>query len=369
MRAFTDLYTVLDETTKTTAKVRALRNYFTQVPAEDAAWAIYFLIGRKPRQLVPSSKVRAWAAKEAGISGWLFQESYDAVGDIAETIALLLPSPEQPSNSPLSYWINQRLLPLRGQSEESQRAAMLQAWREPNQKQRFIWNKLISGGFRVGVSQQLVTRALGELGAIEPAVVTHRLMGDWKPSPSFFARLLAQDPADTDVSRPYPFFLTYALEQPVESLGSRLQWQAEWKWDGIRCQLVRRDRQTFLWSRGEELVTERYPEIASVGQILPEGTVINGEILPWKDAHPPPFAELQWRIDRKTRDAQSCRRCQSSSWRTTFSNIRKLIFVAGPWKSAGLPWLKSSGWRELSSPPPCLKYSFHLSLTHRTGWS
>ena len=299
MKAFADLYTLLDETTKTTAKVRALKDYFAQAPAEDAAWAVYFLIGRKPRQVVPSGKLRAWAAEEAGVSDWLFQESYDAVGDVAETIALLLPPPERSSDSPLSYWIEQRLLPLRGQSEENQHAAMLQAWRELDQHQRFVWNKLISGGFRVGVSQQLVTRALAEVGGIDPAVVAHRLMGDWEPSPSFFTQLLAHDPGDADLSRPYPFFLAYALDQPVESLGDRSQWQAEWKWDGIRCQLIRRGGQTFLWSRGEELVTERYPEIASVGDILPEGTVIDGEILPWQDDRPLPFAQLQRRIGRK----------------------------------------------------------------------
>jgi DNA ligase 1 len=299
MKAFTDLYTLLDETTKTTAKVRALKDYFTQAPAEDAAWAIYFLIGRKPRQVVPSGKLREWAAHEARVSAWLFQESYDAVGDVAETIALLLPPPERSSDSPLSYWIEHRLLPLRGQSEENQHAAMLQAWRELNPHQRFVWNKLISGGFRVGVSQQLVTRALAGVAGIDPAVVAHRLMGDWEPSPTFFTQLLAHDPGDTDLSRPYPFFLAYALDQPIESLGDRSQWQAEWKWDGIRSQLIRRAGQTFLWSRGEELVTERYPEIASVGDLLPEGTVIDGEILPWQDDRPLPFAQLQRRIGRK----------------------------------------------------------------------
>ena len=299
MKAFADLYTLLDETTKTTAKVRALKDYFAQAPAEDAAWAVYFLIGRKPRQVVPSGKLREWAALEAGVSAWLFQESYDAVGDVAETIALLLPPPERSNDSPLSYWIEHRLLPLRGQSEEHQHAAMLQAWRELNQHQRFVWNKLISGGFRVGVSQQLVTRALAGVGGIDQAVVAHRLMGDWKPSPSFFTQLLAHDPGDTDLSRPYPFFLAHALDQPVESLGDRSQWQAEWKWDGIRSQLIRRGGRTFLWSRGEELVTERYPEIASVGDLLPAGTVIDGEILPWQDDRPLPFAQLQRRIGRK----------------------------------------------------------------------
>ena len=168
MKAFTDLYALLDETTKTSAKVRALKDYFAHAPAEDAAWAVYFLIGRKPRQVVPSGKLRAWAAEEAGIPGWLFQESYDAVGDVAETIALLLPPPERCSDFPLSHWIEQRLLPLRGQSEEEQRKAMLQAWRELDQRQRFVWNKLISGAFRVGVSQQLVTRALAEAGDLDP---------------------------------------------------------------------------------------------------------------------------------------------------------------------------------------------------------
>jgi DNA ligase 1 len=250
--------------------------------------------------VVPSGKLRSWAAEEAQVPDWLFQESYDAVGDVAETIALLLPTPERSSDSPLSYWIEQRLLPLRTKSEEDQRTAMVQAWRELDHRQRFVWNKLISGAFRVGVSQQLVTRALGEVGGIDPAVVAHRLMGDWEPSPAFFTQLLANDPADADMSRPYPFFLAHALDQPVEALGDRPLWQAEWKWDGIRCQLIRRREQTFLWSRGEELVTERYPELAAVGDALPEGTVLDGEILPWKDEQPLAFAQLQKRIGRKT---------------------------------------------------------------------
>jgi DNA ligase-1 len=299
MKAFSELYTSLDETTKTTAKVQALKQYFAKAPPADAAWTVYFLIGRRPRQVVPSGKLRAWAAEEAGIPAWLFQEAYDVVGDVAETIALLLPPPEHASDSPLNNWIEKRLLPLRGRSEDLQRAAMLQAWRELDPHQRFVWNKLISGGFRVGVSQQLVIRALAEVGGVDPAVVAHRLMGDWEPSPSFFSQLVAHEPGETDLSRPYPFFLAHALDQPVESLGDRSEWQAEWKWDGIRCQLIRRGGQTFLWSRREELVTDRYPEIASAGDALSAGTVIDGEILPWSDERPLPFAQLQRRIGRK----------------------------------------------------------------------
>jgi DNA ligase 1 len=299
MKAFTNLYAALDETTKTTGKVQALVDYFGRVTAADAAWATYFLIGRKPRQVIPTPKLRAWAIEEAGIPDWLFQESYDAVGDIAETIALLLPPPRESTDLSLSYWVEARLLPLRGKAEDAQRQAILDAWRTLEERQRFVWNKLISGAFRVGVSQQLVTRAIGAVGKVEPAVVAHRLMGDWQPSSAFFERLLAHDPADADLSRPYPFFLAYPLEDTLELLGTIDSWQAEWKWDGIRCQLIRRGAQTFLWSRGEELVTERYPELATVGDALPEGTAIDGEILPFKEDKILPFVMLQKRIGRK----------------------------------------------------------------------
>jgi DNA ligase-1 len=299
MKAFADLYTALDETTKTTRKVQALVDYFGRVSAADAAWTVYFLIGRKPRQVVPVPKLRAWAIEAAGIPDWLFQESYDAVGDIAETIALLLPAARESSDLPLRHWVEDRLLPLRAAPEDVQRQAILEAWRTLDYQQRFVWNKLISGAFRVGVSQQLVTRAIGAVGRVDLAVVAHRLMGDWEPSAAFFEGLLAHDAADADISRPYPFYLAYPLEEALESLGDFNRWQAEWKWDGIRSQLIRRRGQTFLWSRGEELVTERYPELATVGDALPEGTVIDGEILPFKDGHVLPFTMLQKRIGRK----------------------------------------------------------------------
>ena len=300
MKRFASLYSRLDETTKTTEKVKALVDYFGQVAAADAAWAVYFLIGRKPRSVVAMPKLRGWATAEAAIPDWLFQESSDAVGDIAETIALLLPPPRASSDLSLSQWVEERLLPLRTLGEDAQHQAVLEAWRSLDQGQRFIWNKLLSGGFRVGVSQQLVTRALGSFGKLDPAVVAHRLMGDWEPSASFWSGLLAHDPADADVSRPYPFFLAYPLEDTPDTLGEVSLWQAEWNWDGIRSQLIRRRGQTFLWSRGEELVTERYPELAAVGDALPDGTVIDGEILPCKDGRVLPFALLQKRIGRKT---------------------------------------------------------------------
>jgi ATP-dependent DNA ligase len=300
MKQFAELYAALDETNKTSEKVRALVRYFQSAAPTDAAWAVFFLIGRRPRQVVPSRKLWVWAVEAANLPGWLFEECYLAVGDIAEMIALALPDPEHSSDAPLQHWVEERLLPLRTAGETAQKSAMYQAWAELDRRQRFVWNKLITGSFRVGVSAQLVIRALAKVSGLEPAVVAHRLMGDWEPTPEFYARLCAPEAADADVSRPYPFFLAHPLADPPETLGPASEWQAEWKWDGIRAQLIRRAGQTFLWSRGEELVTDRYPELATAGGLLPEGTVLDGEILPWRDGAVLPFGHLQRRIGRKS---------------------------------------------------------------------
>jgi DNA ligase 1 len=300
MKPFADLYAALDETNKTSAKVAALVRYFAAAPPADAAWAVYFLTGRKPKQVVPSRKLREWAIEAAGLPDWLFDESYHAVGDAAETISLLLPDPVASAPEPLHYWVEDVLLPLRRMAEEQQRATLLRAWGAMDRRQRFVWNKLITGEFRVGVSHLLVTRALAQVSGLPPATVAHRLMGDWQPTPGFCRRLVAPESGDVEVSRPYPFFLAYPLEADPATLGPVADWQAEWKWDGIRAQLIRRAGQTFLWSRGEELVTDRYPELRAVGDALPDGTVIDGEILPWGERGVLPFGQLQRRIGRKT---------------------------------------------------------------------
>jgi DNA ligase-1 len=299
MKAFADLYEALDETTKTNRKVEALAAYFAQAPAADAVWAIHFLIGRRPKRLIETRKLMEWAVEEAGIPGWLFDESYQAVGDLAETIALLLPDASSTSGHPLHYWVEERLLPLQSWDDARRREALLEAWRAMSGPQRFVWNKLITGAFRVGVSQSLVVRALAQVSGIEAAVISHRLMGDWQPAPEFYAQLVAKESADADVSRPYPFFLAYPLEGALEDLGAVDEWQVEWKWDGIRSQLIRRQWRTYIWSRGEELVTERFPELEALGGLLPEGTALDGEILPWKDGRPLAFAQMQRRIGRK----------------------------------------------------------------------
>ena len=317
MEAFARLYAELDETTKTNGKVEAMARYFAAADPADAAWALFFLSGRKIRQVIGTPRLRIFALEATGLPDWLFGESYDAVGDFAETVALLLPEARDlglgawglgsamPSpklqDSSLATWVEERLIPLRNADEATQRAGLLQAWAELDTRERFIWNKLITGGFRVGVSQLLVTRALARVGDVDQNAVAHRLMGEWQPTAAFYTGLLAADTGDADASRPYPFFLASPLEgDPAVTLGDLAAWQVEWKWDGIRAQLVRRAGQTFLWSRGEELITERFPELAASGALLPDGTVIDGEVLPWIGDAVQPFAQLQQRIGRKT---------------------------------------------------------------------
>lgn len=314
MLRFAALYQTIDQTTKTTEKLGAMVNYFQTAAPADAAWATYFLCGHKPRQLVPTKLLRQWAAEAAGIPAWLFDEAYHNVGDLAETLSLIVPAPaawprtdaetaiENPSDSPLalSVWVEDRLLPLRRLEPDDQRQAVELIWRQTDTQVRFVVMKLITGAFRVGVSKRLVTRALAQFAGLSPELVAHRLMGDWQPSASLFEQWV--DPADQQVliSQPYPFCLAHAVDPSgPEALGDCQHYAAEWKWDGIRGQLVHRRGETYLWSRGEELMERRWPELEQAADWLPDGTVLDGEILATNEAGVLPFATLQRRIGRK----------------------------------------------------------------------
>ncbi|MGG7605759.1 ATP-dependent DNA ligase [Massilia sp. BKSP1R2A-1] len=307
MREFARLYAELDETTSTTRKLDALQAYFSRAAPENAAWAVYFLAGGKPRQAVPTKLLRQYAIEYAGLDEWLFDESYHAVGDMAETIAHILPPPSKRSDVGLAEWMEGRIGPLRGADPGTIREALYAAWDELDWRERFLFVKLIGGGFRVGVSRLLVTRALAAIAAVDSKLIAQRLMG-WtdnsvRPTAASFLQLIAEQSDEEHTLRggqPYPFFLAHQLQGEPSALGEVDDWQVEWKYDGIRAQLVRRGGQNFLWSRGEDLITERFPELANVR--LPEGTVLDGEVLIWQpgcDA-PAPFADLQKRIGRKT---------------------------------------------------------------------
>ena len=306
MKLFTELYVELDQTNKTNEKIEAMRFYFERARPEDAAWAFYFLSGRKPRQIVPSRFLRDWSIEMSGIPEWLYLESRDTVGDGAETTALLLPNSLSIDETPLHILVEQQLLPLRGGDPETQREAVTDAWSRMNYSQRLVYNKLISGAFRVGVSQQLVVRALSQLSEIPVDVITHRAMGDWEPTAEFFNHLIDTqvDADEAPIARPYPFHLAHQIDTTPHDLGDISDWQAEWKWDGIRAQVIKRQGEVFIWSRGEDLITDRFPEIADAAYALPDGTVIDGEVLPWKDDRVLPFTELQRRIGRKNLTAK-----------------------------------------------------------------
>ncbi len=311
MREFARLFAELDETTATNRKLEALQAYFSTAAPENAAWAVYFLAGGKPRQAVPSKLLRQYAIEYAVLDEWLFDESYNAVGDMAETIAHILPPPEKRSDVGLAEWMTERIGPLRGADPAVIREALFSYWNELDTRERFLFCKLIGGGFRVGVSKLLVTRALAAIAAVDSKLVAQRLMG-WtdgsvRPTATKFLQLIAAQSDDEHKLRggqPYPFFLAHQLQGDPAALGELKEWQVEWKYDGIRAQLVRRGAQHYLWSRGEDLISERFPELCSVR--LPEGSVVDGEVLVWDHANdvPAPFAELQRRIGRKTLSAK-----------------------------------------------------------------
>jgi DNA ligase-1 len=298
VREFARLFTEIDRTTRTNDKVEAMTAYFARADAADAAWAVYFLSGGRPKRLIPVRRLSSWAMELAHVPEWLFDECYDAVGDLAETITLLLPPASRCVEHSLHEWIEERVLPLAKLSEEAQRASIVESWSALDGAERFVWNKLITGGFRVGVSHQLVVRALSRASGVDEGTIAHRLTGHWIPTPDAYRALITPDTRDADRSRPYPFFLAYPLEGSLEELGDVHEWQLEWKWDGIRAQLIRRDGGIHLWSRGDELVTARFPEITAAAEFLPDGTVIDGEIMPWANGAPLPFAQLQRRIGR-----------------------------------------------------------------------
>jgi len=299
MKAFAALYRRLDETTKTNEKVAALADYFRAADPASAAWAIYFLTGRKLKRAINTRELCDACLEATGLSEWLFDESYEAVGDLGEVVAILLPDPAASSDVPLHEWIEKRLALLREMSEAERKRVLIDSWNELGRQERLVWNKLLTGSFRVGVSRGLVVRGLAAATGIEAPLIEHRLMGDWNPTPQFFSSLVSTESTETIASQPYPFCLAHALQDPPESLGDVNEWAAEWKWDGIRAQIVRREGKTYIWSRGEELITDQFPDLLADAAALPDGTVVDGEIVVLLEGRVQPFTTLQKRLNRR----------------------------------------------------------------------
>src|SRR5688572_14478502 len=284
-----------------------MARYFGEAPPADAAWAVFFLTGRRLKRLLPYAAIHDWTIAATGLPSWIIEESYSVVGDGAETAALVLdqlPIVDNTAPLPLAVWVQERILSLRTLDPDTQRERVMEWWAPLDRLQRFVLLKMITGELRVGVSQTLVVRALAQASGLPVATVAARLMGDWTPTPEWFASLGSREVTDDDQSRPYPFCLASPLEDEVATLGDPADWVLEWKWDGIRAQLVKRAGTMHLWSRGEELITHRFPEIAAAATHLPDGTVLDGEVLAFRDERPLLFSALQQRIGRQKQVAQ-----------------------------------------------------------------
>lgn len=402
MKAFADLYGALDTTTSTTRKVALLSAFLAESTAQDAAWAVFFLTGGRPRRLVPTAIVRSAAVQAAGLSDWLFEECYQAVGDLAETIARVLPVSVSADSAGLAEWVQERLLRLRAMPAEQARGWLQQCWADLDADSRFVFNKLLTGGFRVGVSRQLVARALVLVSGVPESVMASRLIG-YSEDPGGaddasnvlaqrYRRLIAgsDDGAVASAAQPFPFFLAQSLPRASDEaglaattaleaqLGAAADWRAEWKWDGIRAQILRRAGKVWIWSRGEELMTDRFPEIAEAAAALAEGTVLDGEILCWDRGSDRvrPFLALQTRIGRRLLSARilrespavfmaydclesGCRDIRSepghARWRlleeqftSIFSGARDMPAAAQPVLRLS-PALRGQSWQELAA--------------------
>jgi len=298
MKLFAQLIKTLDSTNKTNAKVAALAWYFEEAIDTDKVWAIAILSHRRPPRPVNTTLLRTWASELSNIPLWLFEESYHIVGDLAETIALIVPTSKLSTDKSLTQFLDE-MIALKSKSDDDKRAYLVENWQKLNYYERFVFTKLTTGGFRIGVSQKLMTRALSKATGIDEDILAFKLMGNWNPSSISFRDLVLEKRASDYLSKPYPFYLAYPIENQIPKLENISDWYFEHKWDGIRAQIIIRDGQLFVWSRGEELVTDKYPEFQEFIGVIPNGTVLDGEILPFANNEIGTFNDLQTRIGRK----------------------------------------------------------------------
>ena len=298
MKNFAELIKALDSTNKTNIKVEALTDYFRNASPEDKVWTIAILSHRRPPRPVNTTLLRLWANELANIPLWLFEESYHIVGDLAETIALIIPVTKEHSDKSLSEYLRE-MIALKKKSDEEKKEYLQQNWLALNYYERFVFTKLITGSFRIGVSQKLMTRALSKAENVDEDALAYKLMGNWDPNKITFQELILDEQNSDYLSKPYPFYLAYPIEGDVSNLGNPEDWSVEHKWDGIRSQTIIRENEIFVWSRGEELVTDKYPEFQSFLGNIPNGTVIDAEILAYPNNEIGTFNDLQTRIGRK----------------------------------------------------------------------
>ena len=299
MKHFAELISTLESTNKTNAKIDAMVHYLNAAPENDKLWFLALFTGKRPKRPVNTNLLKLWALEIIQLPEWLFLESYSSVGDLGETLSLILPPPENDIQKSLSQWMTE-LIHLKDQTDEEKKRYVTESWNGLDYTERFIFNKLIGGSFRIGVSKKLLITALSKYSDIDSNQLMHSIMGKWSVGDMNFEDLFTGTNINPDNSKPYPFCLAYPLEKETEDLGNPEDWQAEYKWDGIRGQLIKRNEEIFIWSRGEELVTPQFPELVSALEILEGNFVIDGEILAVINDEVLNFNELQKRLNRKT---------------------------------------------------------------------
>lgn len=303
MKHFAELILSLESSNKTTAKVDAMVHYLNTADEKDKLWFLALFTGKRPKRPINSNFLKMWALEIIQLPEWLFLESYSSVGDLGETLSLILPAPENIIDKSLSQWITE-LIDLKDKTEAEKKAYVLESWNGLDYTERFIFNKLIGGSFRVGVSKKLLINALSKYSGIETSQLMHSIMGKWDIDEVDFEDLIQGTNINPDNSKPYPFCLAYPLEKTPEDLGEHEEWQVEYKWDGIRGQFIKRNDEVFIWSRGEELVNAQFPELVEAFQKVEGNFVLDGEILAVREDEVLNFNELQKRLNRKTISAK-----------------------------------------------------------------
>lgn len=298
MNDFVELFLTLEQTHKTNDKIEALEYFFRHASPQDRLWMIALFTGHHPKRTVSSRNLKEWVIEQTHLPEWLFEETYHVSGDLAETVALLLPLPSNLSTNTLTQWMT-AIQSMSQQSLIEKKAAILAMWDQLNPQERLVFNKVLIGSFRVDISQNLLVRALANVTQLDAGVIAHRLMGDWHPETVHPDFLLINQEEQVHLTRPYPFCLTYPLDIEVEELGPLSDWNIEWKWDGIRGQIVFRQDTFTLWSREEEWVNERFPELTKLKHVLPPNCVLDGEIVACRQKEILSFHMLQQRMGRK----------------------------------------------------------------------